>query len=93
MYHPFTLCTLNFYLYLLAHANTILILDSPERYLTMNYAGLSSAPAEDSLMERSKEKKERRLSAPLPTPPAATNQGARLTANNIISNVLHQLAP
>jgi hypothetical protein len=58
----------------------------------MNCAGLSSAPAEDSLMERSKEKKERHLSAPLPTPTAATNQGARLTTNNI-SNVLQQLAP
>ena len=59
----------------------------------MNCAGLSSAPAEDSLMERSKEKKERRSSLPLPTPTAATNQGARLAANNIISNVLQQLAP
>jgi hypothetical protein len=59
----------------------------------MNCAGLSSAPTEDSLMERSKEKKERRSSLPLPPPTAATNQGARLTANNIISNVLQQLAP
>jgi hypothetical protein len=44
-------------------------------------------------MERSKEKKERRSSLPLPTPTAATNQGARIAANNIISNVLQQLAP
>jgi hypothetical protein len=44
-------------------------------------------------MERSKEKAERRHSAPLPAPTAATNQGARLTANAIISNVLQKLAP
>ncbi len=44
-------------------------------------------------MERSKEKKERRLSAPLPASTAATIQGARQTANTIISNVLQKLAP
>jgi hypothetical protein len=43
-------------------------------------------------MERSKEKKERRLSAPLPATTAATIQGARQTANTIISNVLQKLA-
>ena len=43
-------------------------------------------------MEKNKEKKERRQSAPLPVSTAATIQVARSTANAVISNVLQQLA-
>jgi hypothetical protein len=43
-------------------------------------------------MEKNKEKKERRHSAPLPVSTAATIQVARSAANAVISNILQQLA-
>jgi hypothetical protein len=58
----------------------------------MNCAGTSSADAGGTLMEKNKEKKERRHSAPLPVSTAATIKVARSAANALISNVLQQLA-
>ena len=43
-------------------------------------------------MEKSKDKKERRQSAPLPVSTAASIQVARSAANAVIGNVLQQLA-
>jgi hypothetical protein len=64
----------------------------PELNLIMNCAGTSSADAGGTLMEKNKEKKERRHSAPLPVSAAATIQVARSASNALISNVLQQLA-
>ena len=88
----FTPCTLSFWKCSGTHVCITNKYAYPELNLIMNCAGTSSADAGGTLMEKSKDKKERRQSAPLPVSTAASIQVARSAANAVISNVLQQLA-